>query len=444
MPFSPDLRLGLLNAIETDSLVFLCGAGLSMAAPSNLPSAVRVSRICYDQRSPVESLDPALRDDIDNLAALFHGRGDFSRVFVPLVPWNELLGLPNDGHAAIADLLITKGAHAALSANFDRMIETWGESHKVDLRGALTGQEAETFATLTRPLLKFHGCLDRDRDQTLWTHAQLTDPVIQHRIASCSQWMNLHLPGKHLVVIGFWSDWDYLNQVFADAFTINNARAVTVVDPSPSAQLEAKAPQLWDRLHGLSHRFEHVMESGADFLKELRLEYSKTWERRFYALGQPLLTATAAAGTPMALAAVAPTADLDVEELYDLRRDAEGVSYARAGKHKEPPASSAQAAFFRMLMLDNGATKYHSWLEFGHQRIRIINGAGQALETVQSTYVEPSTMPKPDVVVCAGAMRVNVPARIIPKGRGLSIVRPAAGVGPRWLTLDEARTEFTL
>ena len=52
----------LLGAIETDSLVFLCGAGLSIPPPSDLPSAVKVSQICYDAWVPTETLDPALRD----------------------------------------------------------------------------------------------------------------------------------------------------------------------------------------------------------------------------------------------------------------------------------------------------------------------------------------------------------------------------------------------
>lgn len=107
MPLSADLRMRLLDAIETDSLVFLCGAGLSMASPSNLPSAMRVAEICFDSRSATETLAPALREDVDKLAGLFHARGDFERVFIPLVPWDELMGTPNKGHAAVSDLLIS-------------------------------------------------------------------------------------------------------------------------------------------------------------------------------------------------------------------------------------------------------------------------------------------------------------------------------------------------
>jgi hypothetical protein len=57
--------------------------------------------------------------------------------------------------------------------------------------------------------------------------------------------MKLNLPGRHLVVVGFWSDWGYLNDVLADAFSIATAASVTVVSPGDSASLETKAPLLW-------------------------------------------------------------------------------------------------------------------------------------------------------------------------------------------------------
>jgi hypothetical protein len=207
MVLTSSLKTKILGAIETDTLVFLCGAGLSMAAPSFLPSAASVAQICYDKWQATEALGPALRNDVDQLAAHFFGRGDFVSVFIPLVPWNELAGSPNEGHAAIADLLISRGALATLSANFDTMIERWAAERKVAMRGALDGQEAVNFRVNTNPLIKFHGCMQRDPDHTLWTQGQLAVPEHQSRVQSCSQWMKLTLPGKNLVVVGFWSDW---------------------------------------------------------------------------------------------------------------------------------------------------------------------------------------------------------------------------------------------
>lgn len=435
MALTLDQTTRLLGAIQTDSLVFLCGAGLSIPPPTSLLSAVRVSQVCYDTWLPTEALDVGLRNDVDRLAGHFHARGTFEDVFIKIVPWDELVGPPNIGHSAIADLLISRAAHAALSANFDPAIEMWAENRKVALEGALTGQEAVDFAQRTNPLIKFHGCLRRDRKNTLWTHGQLDIPLIQERTNSCSQWISLNLPGKHLVVVGFWTDWGYLNDVLAAAFTINTAASVTVIDPSPSANLQGKAPLLWTNLNNLSRVFEHVQASGSDVLDELRTAYSKTWARKFYSLGNPLMQAAGgavpAAATPDALSG---------DDLYNFRRDGEGVPYTRAATQKNPSPSAAQAALTHMLLMNSGATKNGSWLEHGGRLIRVVNGAGRAIADVREQHKEPSISPQPDVVVCAGAIDLGVPALLISTGRGASVVRPAGGAGAQWMTFEQART----
>ncbi len=336
---SPATSERLLTAIENDTLVFLCGAGLSMALPSKLPSAMVVANTCFDRRLPIENLPAHLRDNIDQLAEYFHTRGDFERIFIRLVPWNELLGESNDGHAAIGDLLVVGAAQAALSANFDPLIESWAQRAKVDMRGALTGQDAQNTQG-HRPLVKFHGCMQIDRLHTLWTHAQLAEPAMAARINSVSQWMQLVLPGKDLVVVGFWSDWGYLNDVLSTAFT-TTANSVTVIDLSDAAALEHKAPTLWQRLHAASVTFEHVQHSGAEVLKELRAEFSKVWARRFFNLAGPAVGPGPSDHTCLAT--------LDVDELYRLRQDAEGIPYPRAATKRQPKANCGQAAFARRL-----------------------------------------------------------------------------------------------
>jgi hypothetical protein len=434
MVLSKDLKTRLLTAIETDSLIFLCGAGLSMPSPSDLPSAERVAEICFDSWIPVEDLDPLFRQNIEKIADHFYARGDFEKAFIRLVPWNELVGPPNQGHAAISDLLICRAAHCALSSNFDSMIERWAEEHKVALQGALTGQEAVEFESTSAPLLKFHGCMQRSREKTLWTQAQLADASVQARVQSCSEWMNLHLPGKHLVVIGFWSDWGYLNNVLQSAFSIDNARSVTVVDPSATASLQSKAPDLWTKLNGLSHSFEHVQASGVDFLNELRIAYSQTWVRKFYVLGAPLI---ASSGAPVP-AAAAPDG-LSDDDFYNFRRDAEGVPYNRAATHKVPSPDMAQVALVHMQFFNAGATRSKAWFERGGNSIRIINGAGQGFEQVQERYREPAAIPQSDIVVCVGAIQLGVPAKLIPSGSAGSIVRPAGGGPSSWLTREQAQ-----
>ena len=409
-----------------------------MSAPSNLPSAAWVSRRCFDARCPIETLNPSLREHVDQLAAFFHQRGDLETTFIPLVPWNELVGPPNQGHAAVADLLISRAANAALSANFDPIIEHWAQEHKVAMRGALNAQEAVTFPE-SSPLIKFHGCTQRSRESTLWTQGQLTDPSVQARVASCTDWMNVHLPGKHLVVVGFWTDWPHLNDAFANAFTIRQARAVTVIDPLPVLGLQSKAPLLWERLNNLSSSFEHIQSSGADALEELRTAFSKAWVRKFYAMGQGLIDADADSGQ----GAVMPSVDaLSGEELFNLRRDAEGVPYNRAAKIKEPASNAATAAAMYLMLLDAGAVQQGAVLQHNGLSIRVVNGAGRGIAQVKEEYVEPF-IAQSDVVVCTG-IDLGVPGRVIPTGQGASTVRPAHGGTSRWITFEQARTEFNL
>lgn len=432
MVLNADLKTRLLGAIQTDSLIFLCGAGLSMASPSNLPSAIKISQTCYDAWLPTETLDPALRDDIDRLSGHFHARGDFKNIFIRLVPWNELVGPPNNGHAAIADLLISRGAYAALSANVDSMIERWGEERRIAMRGALTGQEAGRFTESSNPLIKFHGCI-RNREETLWTQLQIAEAAAQARIKSCSEWMSINLPGRDLVVVGFWTDWGYLNNVLANAFGITNANSVTVIDPSTPADLQAKAPNLWTKLTSLSKMFEHVQASGSDVLDELRTAYSRTWARKFYVLGKTLVQPVAG------VEAEAPFDTLEGEDLYNLRRDAEGIPYDRAATLKNPAETSSLAASVHILLLNAGAVQQGAWLQYSGRTIRVVNGAGKGLENVKAQYKEPMTISQPEIVVCAGAVDLGVPARQIPLGRGESTVRPTPGGSADWMTYEQAR-----
>jgi hypothetical protein len=437
MILSSAQRDRLIGAIETDSMIFLCGAGLSIPAPSNLMSAVEVSRHCYDEWNPVESLPSPLRESINRLAGHFHARTIFN-VFLGLVPWNALVGAPNQGHAAIGDFLVTKAAVAALSANFDTLIERWAEEHKVALRGALDGVEAAAFAVATSPLIKFHGCMTRERDNTVWTDGQLVTRPIVDRVASCKQWINLHLPGKHLVVVGFWSDWGYLNEALADAFQLTSAQSVTVVDTDSNLALQGKAPTLWAKLNAMSGVFEHVQASSAEVLDELRAEFSRVWTRRYYSLG-----AKVASGTGV-VSVAAPFDTLSMNELYNVRRDAEGVPYNSAATRKRPPVSSTMAALTNVLLLNAGGTIAGGWVQFGGRSIRVVNGSGQPLADVRNRYKEPTTLLQPDLVVCAGAEDLAVPARVVPAGHGASIVRPAPGTGPEWLTLDQARSLLSI
>lgn len=433
-----DLERRLLRAIELNTLVVVCGAGLSVAGPSYLPPASALARACFEAWKAIEELDPSLADDLDRLAGHFYDRGAFD-AFIRRVPWNELMGTPNEGHAAIADLLICRAAFAAMSANFDALVEHWAQERKVDMVGALTGPEAQERAATESPLVKFHGCLLQNRQATLWTRSQLQEESVSQRIDSCSQWMKLVLPGKDLLVVGFWSEWKYLNEVFEKAFEVTAARSVTVVDVASAAELEGKAPILWERLNNLSGQFEHVQESGASLLRELRCSFSKVWGARFFDLGQSAIKSSG--GTPP------PSPNLQgltVDQLYDLRRDAEGVPYSRAATQRVPQASSSMAAVAQLKLVNAGAIQEGAWWTMAGKSIRVVNGAGQALNDVRARYSEPAVSPHPDVVICASAEDLVVPANLVSSGTSGSVVRPLPGAPSDWMTLDRAVRELGL
>jgi hypothetical protein len=403
-------------------------------------SAVRVSQVCYAKYQPVAALPVALRDDIDALAGHFHGLGEFLTVFLRrLVPWNDLVGEPNAGHAAAADFLICGAASAVLSANFDPMIEQWANARKIALVGALDGHEAVAFRDTPAPLLKFHGCLARKRNETLWTQGQLHEPDVITRVNSCSDWMRLHLPGKDLLVVGFWTDWGYLNSVLANAMNTQPFNSVTVIDPQDDATLQAKAPDLWARLTGAGFPFRHIRASGSEALEDLRVGFSKVWSRRFFDLAGPLLQEE---GKVLAPATATTLGTMSCDDLYNFRRDGEGVPYDRAASTKQPAAEAGPAALLHALLLQAGAARHGAWYSHAGQRVRIVHGSGQVLSTVRERYKEPPTVPEADIIVCAGAISAIVPGTLIPSGSGKSIMRPAHGGGSRWMTLDEARTEL--
>ena len=78
------------------------------------------------------------------------------------------------------------------------------------------------------------------------------------------------LAGKDLVVLGFWTDWGYLNEIIGTVLAGPGLASVTVVDLLDEAQLIAKAPELWATLN-LCGTFNRFQASGNDALMELRL-----------------------------------------------------------------------------------------------------------------------------------------------------------------------------
>ena len=103
------LRDRLLASIAGDSLVLLCGAGLSMAPPSCLSSAWQVAQNCAARYRDIigSKLPDGLADNIEGQAEHFYDEKNLEQLFLKqLIDWSEFVGrLPNKGHLAIADFL---------------------------------------------------------------------------------------------------------------------------------------------------------------------------------------------------------------------------------------------------------------------------------------------------------------------------------------------------
>lgn len=425
--------------MDAGRLVVLCGAGLSMAPPSDLPSARRVAEMCFDayQARVDPHINPVLRQDLEGLAEHFADLNTLEAQFIEnLVPWIEFERPPNPGHAAIADFLITKAVVAGLSSNYDKLIERRAWDYGADFRGSLNGDEATACSHAQSPFLKFHGCSHRDRGSTVWAPSQLKDPVISDRIASSRVWMEANLRQKDLLVVGFWSDWNYLNQIVGGAIQGIAPLSITVIDLSEGADLEQKAPDLWALAHQQQVTFSHVQESGADALDELRRAFSENYLRQVLATGRAAFEAAAGIACDPAWLNVAA---LDSESLYDWRRDAEGVPNGRPATTKRPRDGDALGCF-HLFLRRAGAVQLPQGYTLHGRSIRVINGAGCVLNSVAARFIEAPAASSADVFVAVGATDLGLPGHVVRPGTVGSIIRPAAG--GQWLTFEQARAEL--
>jgi hypothetical protein len=245
----------------------------------------------------------------------------------------------------------------------------------------------------------------------------------------------MRLVGKDLLFIGFWTDWNYLNEIFAAVLEETKPAWVVVVDPGDLSWLATKAPQL-SAIAADAGKFVHERMSSDEFLDDLRSEFSKVWMRRFYSRGRATFDASIGASCPAALLQPPP---LSTDELYDLRRDIEGVPLDSVAQTREPAINTTIAAVAHLLLRHAGAVMNGSWWSFAGRTIRIVNGGGRSLSGVRQDFEEPGAVVAPDIVICAGALDLGVPGHILRSGVPGGVVRP--GARSEWLTLDAARAQ---
>jgi hypothetical protein len=433
LPLSTKERL--LAAMVAGRLVVVCGAGLSMAAPSQLPSAVGVSRLCFDRYQLMNPAIPiALRDDLEGLADYFLDLHMLHSHFIAhLVPWARMIGVPNSGHEAIADFLLTGTIDYVFTTNFDWLIERAGEELGAYLIASLTAGEANAHEAHHRPILKAHGCGRRDPDQTVWTRRQLAIAPVAPRVSSIRDWLAARLPNRDLLVLGFWTDWAYFTQALETCLSAGHPATVTVVDLASDADLQARGAALWAVLHAGGVAFEHIQLSAAEVLQELREEISRMYVRHL--LGMGFAAYQVAFGVPCPADWLSGN-DIPTEHLYAVRRDAEGVSVSRPARQRTPPATAQTFGFFLLALRHVNAQREGPLFRLQDGRtVRLVNGAGRWMREIEEEYAhEPPAGVAPDLVACIGSIDYGVPVSVVRSGRSASVVRS----GSRGTWLDDS------
>lgn len=435
-----ELASRLLTSIETDRLVTFCGAGLSMAPPSLVPSAQELARSCSAKYEDItgSTIPPELRENTESLAEFFWARGDLKSLFIrQLVPWALFKRNPNPGHFAIADFLACGVFEFGLTTNVDSLVEIAANAlGQSNFQPSLDGNEATLTHHDHNPFLKLHGCCVRDQGNTLWCSSQLNVAPLRDRIASSKGWLQGYLLNRDLLVIGFWSDWAYLNHVLEDCVNTIEPNLVVLVDPDEATNLVIKAPNLWNWASNGNVNFIHVRESGTDFLDELRRRFSRRYLERLAEASKP--TYMGMTGTPFA-DPVRFTGAATAEELYALRIDFSGKKGSNVPRTKRPDPSMHQLGAYHLLLMANRAVLEGSIYVINGKRIRLVHGAGELLSSVKSRFSEEPPPPvELDLVICVGAIDDGgAPVNVVREQGQANIIR--GGISGEWSTLEQAR-----
>jgi len=430
----------VLTSLLSDRLAVLAGAGLSMAPPSSLPSAAALAagaKARYD--ATYTPARPALIAGIEEQAEYFFQRGELATVYLrTLIDQHAFAGQPNPGHYAMADLLLVQAIRTAVTTKVDTLVDTAGQM----LFGQVgAGIDADAMAVLpanVAPLLKIHGCRVVDLANTVWAPGQLAAHPVADRIAGSAQWLGVHLADRDLLIVGYWTDWDYLNQVLGATLGAITPAQVTIVDPADPASFPAKAPELYAMGERATVRFQHVKASGADFLAALRLSFSKTFVRRVLHAGSGDFAAVAGQAADQQWLD-APS--LDNEALWRMRRDLEGRLPREPAKERIPSAGPMLGLTLLQLRARGAVAEDSLWVLDG-RRIRVLRAEGKALHRVEAEFEhDAAPVVAPDIVVAVGAEALSLPPNIARAGTAATIARGSAS---RWMTRPDAALELGL
>jgi hypothetical protein len=438
-----DFDLGIEKALDsllTERLTLLAGAGLSMAAPSSLPSAYSIA---VEAKRRYDAMHGASRAPlplaIEEQAEFFFQRDELSSVyFRTLIDQNIFAAPPNEGHYAVADLLLVQGIETAVTTNVDVLVETAGQILYGQIGTGLDQAQMAALPPRTSPLLKIHGCRQKDHDHMVWAPGQINAAPVADRIASSTHWLSNRLLDRDLLIVGYWTDWDYLNQVLQTVLDQIRPSKVIVVDLADSATFQAKAPALYTIGESVQNGFWHIQASSDAFLAALRKAFSKAFLRQVINCGtQEYQDRTGNAATP----AMTEPPDIDNDALWRMRRDLEGCTPNQPASLRAPPLECTVGLTLLQLRASGADADGHYWL-LNQKRIRALRTPNQLLHRIEAAYAR-ETPPaiSPDITIAIGAEADSLPSHIVRVGTAPTIARGTAG---RWLTRQQAIEELGL
>ena len=429
-----------MRSLLTDRLALLAGAGLSMAPPSSLPSAAELARLAKEKHDALFCPpDAPLSANIEEQAQYFFERDQLATVyFRTLIDQNAFAAPPNPGHYAVADLLLVRAIQTAMTTNVDSMIETAGKMLFGQIASAIDGISAATFPPNISPLLKLHGCRDTDQRNMVWAPGQLNAEPVAQRIESSKEWLHGRLTDRDLLIVGFSTDWDYLNALLLATLGAANPASVLVIDLGPAEAFVEKAPELFALGRRTGVNFKYVRASGADFLGSLRQSFSRSFVRRVLVAGAELFQQHYGI-PPDPRWTEAPA--LSNIELWRVRRDFEGRAPNSPASERNPTAGPLLGFTVLQLQAKGATPEGNHWLIDG-RRVRVVRGEGKALHNVVVAFSREIAAPiTPDIVIAVGAGDVGLPANILRSGTVSTVARAAPG---RWVTREAAVEEFGL
>jgi hypothetical protein len=427
-----------INSLLADRLSILAGAGLSMAPPSCLPSAASLAQSAkhtYEAQRGAATFGSDISEQVD----YFFNRNELATVYLrTLIDQNAFAGPPNSGHVAVADLIIVGALKTAVTTNIDTMIEMAGQGLFGHVESGVDANAMTLIPADVTPLLKIHGCRQSDLAATVWSVLQLGDPTVKARLKRNADWLSHRLANCDLLIVGYSTDWDYLNEVLTQVIGAVAPAHVIIVDPSDEATLTAKAPHLIDLGGRASVQFLHVRRSGDIFLDSLRQAFSQSFVRQVLYHGRQEFEDQK--GSPVDPTWLEPP-NLTNDEFWHMRRDLEGCNPRGPAKESKPTAGPLLGMTLLQLRAAGAVTDGPVWA-LGGQRIRVMRADGKALYKVQAEF-DRDTAPvvAPDIVIAVGAEDLPLPAHIVRGAGGSTITRGASG---RWLTRKQAEDEIPL